>query len=138
MFNYYAGGENISLERPGELREDQREVLKAHGMDPDNLKVPDEVLDVCQKIMSNCNREIGVICGIDFMLNKRDGKWYYLENQSFPAIDEWATARGIPMPTNHDILGYTEVLRLDTQVRLESLDRLVEKRKREDKSTGSL
>lgn len=122
MFNYYAGGDNISLETPGDLDEEQKRVLRAHGIDPENPRVPDEVLDVCQNIMRKCNRELGVICGIDFMLNRGDGKWYYLENQSFPAIDEWAHNKGIKMPENHDLLGYIEVLAIDLRTRFEALE----------------
>lgn len=129
MFNYYAGGENISLEKPGKLTEEQKDVLRAHGIDPVDPKVPDEVLDVCRNIMLKCNREIGVICGIDFMLNRSDGKWYYLENQTMPAIDEWATANDIPMPENHDLLGYMDVLALDLKVRYEALEQTVAYRK---------
>lgn len=96
-------------------------ILKEHGLNPQNLKLPDEVMDVCTNIMQNCNREIGVLCGIDFMLNKNDSKWYYLENQAFPAIDEWAYGKRIKLPNGHNIDSYLEILKIELQTRYESL-----------------
>lgn len=128
MFNYYSGGGNISFNQPS-YSFDKTRVLEDHGFDVDNLSLPDEVLDVCSNIMENNNREIGVLCGIDFMLNKNDGKWYYLENQGFPAIEEWAQAKGIRISDNSTVKGYLKYLELELQPRYEALKLLVEKRK---------
>ena len=46
------------------------------------------------------NKTLGVICGIDFIYNEKDNKWYYLEIQAFPAIDEWAVTKGIKIPVS--------------------------------------
>lgn len=121
MFNYYSGGENINFPQPRYSSEKQA-VLKAHGFDPENLEIPVEVLDVCRNIMHNCNPELGVLCGMDFMLNKNDGKWYYLENQAFPAVEEWASRKGVSIPGSHTTKGYMKYLEIELQARGDALE----------------
>lgn len=134
MFNYYSGGENIYFNQP-KYSYEKSKVLTEHGFDINKLNLPNEVLDVCKNIMINCNREIGVLCGIDFMLNKLDEKWYYLESQAFPAIEEWAQQRRVTLPTTNSIKGYMKYLELELQPRYEALMLLVDK-KNEDKNRG--
>lgn len=131
MFNYYSGGGNIYFNQPRYSNE-KRDILKEHGFDLNDLHLPNEILDVCENIMLKCNREIGVLCGIDFMLNEADGKWYYLENQAFPAIDEWAQAKNISLPKGHDIKDYMKLLELELKTRYEALMMLVNKKRNED------
>ncbi len=57
------------------------------------------------------------------------GNWYYLENQAFPAIEEWAWERNIKVPKGTTIKGFLEYLELDLQARYEALNLLVAKRK---------
>lgn len=131
MFNYYSGGGNIYFNQP-RYSSEKESVLKEHGFDLNDLHLPLEILDVCKNIMLNCNRELGVLCGIDFMLNEADGKWYYLENQAFPAIDEWAQAKNISLPKKHDIASYLKILELELKARYEALMMLVDYKKQED------
>lgn len=128
MFGYYSGGGSISFFQPRFSSEKQR-MLKKLGFDEKNLEIPSEVLEVSQNIVTNCNRELGIICGIDFIQDGKDGKWYYLENQAFPAIDEWAQARDKKVPASHDIKGYLKYLELDIEARYEALNLTVLKRK---------
>lgn len=131
MFNYYSGGQNISFSQP-KYSSEKKEILNEHGFDVNNLTLPSELLDVCQNIMERCNREIGVLCGIDFMLNANDQKWYYLENQAFPTIEEWAQAKNISISTSHNIKGYMKYLELELEARYEALILLVNKQKGND------
>lgn len=137
MFNYYSGGQNISFSQP-KYSAEKTKILEEHGFDTEKLELPAGVLDVCCHIMQNLNREIGVLCGIDFMLNKKDGKWYYLENQAFPAIEEWADAKRITLPSSHKINGYLKYLEFELQARKEALDMLVHKRSKETEDGKSL
>lgn len=127
MFNYYSGGGDISFFQP-RFSSEKASVLKENGFDANDLKLPSEVVDVCRNIMANCNREVGILCGMDFMLNESDGMWYYLENQAFPAIDEWAQVKGITVPAVHNVNGYLRYLDLDLQARYEALKLSVNKR----------
>lgn len=127
MFNYYSGGQNIYFSQPSYSNEKVK-ILKEHNFDVNNLVLPDSILDVLKNIMEKCNREIGVMCGVDFMLNKNDNKWYYLENQAFPAIEEWAQAKRVSLPTSHTMKGYLELLEIELQARYEALMLTVEDR----------
>lgn len=128
MFNYYSGGLEIGLSQP-KYSSDKRDILIAHGFDMDNVRLPDEVADVVKNIMRNCNQEVGVMCGIDFILNAADGHWYYLENQAFPAIEEWAKPKGITIPGNHKLSGYIRYNEIELQAREEALRATINYRK---------
>ncbi len=133
MFNYYSGGDNISLEKPEFLNDEQKRTLAAHGIDPNNMQVPNEVMNVCRNIMANCNKELGVIAGIDFILNERDGHWYFLEFHSQPAIDEWADVRGIPLPPDDgEIENYIAREMYELVLRKEALTQIIEQRLKKD------
>lgn len=94
MFNYYSNGGNINLAQ-SRFNYVEKELLLSHGIDPDNAMVPEEVLEVARNIAVNCNRELGIMCGIDFILDEVTNKWYYLELQAYPAMDEWLIANRI-------------------------------------------
>lgn len=134
MFNYYSGGLEIGLSQP-KYSSDKQEILIAHGFDMDNLRVSEEVADVVKNIMLNCNEEVGVMCGIDFMLNAEDNHWYYLENQAFPAIEEWAKPRGISLPANHTLKHYVRYNEIELLAREEALRATIEYRK-QNRNTG--
>lgn len=137
MFNYYSGGESISLEKPGKIDEEKRAILESHGLDPNNLHVPEEILDVTKNLMHRCNKELGVMCGFDFILNRSDGRWYYLENQAYPAINEWAAARGIEVPEHTDYASYLAILTVELRARFEALMRTYEHKLQEVKEKGT-
>lgn len=120
MFNYYSCGGNISFSQPKYSREN-RSILLAHGIDPDNVVVPEEVLEVASLIARKCNRELGIMCGIDFILSKRDDKWYYLEIQAFPAIDEWASTKGIRKIKVNSVDDYINCCKIELEARYEAL-----------------
>jgi len=132
MFNYYSGGGNISFCQPRYSYEKQQ-ILEAHGIDPDNPMIPSDVLDVSSSIAQKCNRELGVMCGIDFILNKNDNKWYYLEIQGFPAIEEWADTKNIKpikVKTTDDYIKYLE---LDLEARHDALMMCMKKKYNKNK-----
>ena len=120
MFNYYSNGGNILFSQP-RFSYDNRNILKAHNIDPDNPTIPDTVLEIASSIMKKCNKELGIICGFDFILNEKDNKWYYLENQAFPAIDEWAATKGIRKLKVNSVDDYISYCALELEARYEAL-----------------
>lgn len=120
MFHYYSNGENISFCQPRYSLLKQ-EILEAHGINKDHPMVPDQVLKAASNIMQACNRELGIICGFDFIMNVHDGKWYYLENQAFPAINEWADTKHIKLRKTGNADFYLKVLELELEARYEAL-----------------
>ncbi len=120
MFNYYANGGSISFYQP-KYSTLTSKVLKDHNIDPTHPEIPEDVLTSCKNIMKKCNRELGIMVGFDFIYNDLDKTWYYLENQAFPAIDEWLVKNGSkPLKVNstQDML---MLFALEATARIESL-----------------
>lgn len=132
MFNYYSSGDSISFTQPRYSYEKQS-ILKEHGIDPNNPTIPEDVLEVATSIATKCNRELGIMCGIDFIFNKNDNKWYYLEIQSFPAIEEWATTKNIRIPTKHDVNNYIKYLAIELETRHDALMLYMQKKQTKSK-----
>lgn len=120
MFNYYSNGGNISFSQP-RYSDEKKAILKEHGIDPNNPSIPDEVLEVASLIAQNCNRELGIMCGIDFIFNELDKKWYYLEIQAFPAIEEWANTKNIKPIKVNNADDYVKYCALELEARYDAL-----------------
>lgn len=133
MFNYYSGGGEISFSQP-KYSYRSKEILEAHGISGEKPEVPEEVVEVCRSIVEKCNRQLGVICGFDFIFNETDNKWYYLENQAFPAIDEWIVAKGGKKPKPGGLENYVNYCALELETRHEAL--LLHTLKKDDAKNG--
>lgn len=120
MFNYYSDGGNISFYQP-KYSSEKSEILKSHGIDPNNPQIPSDVMEVASSIVQKCNPQLGIICGIDFILNEKDNKWYYLENQAFPAIEEWASRNNIRLNPIKNENDYIKYLIVELEARYEAL-----------------
>lgn len=131
MFNYYSGGGDIYFNQPRYSTEKEG-ILEAHGINPDNPQIPSEVLEVAKSIITKCNRQLGVICGMDFIFNEIDKKWYYLENQAFPAIEEWANERNIKVNSIKSIDDYIKYLSLELETRRDALIMYMNKKLSDD------
>lgn len=120
MFNYYSNGGNISFSQP-RYSDEKKTILKEHGIDSNNPTIPSDVLEVASLIAQNCNRELGIMCGIDFIFNELDKKWYYLEIQAFPAIEEWAVTKNIKSIKVNNTDDYIKYLALELEARYDAL-----------------
>ena len=132
MFNYSSIGDSILFTQPRYCYEKQV-ILKEHGIDPTNPTIPEQVLEVAISLATKCNRELGIICGIDFIFNKNDNKWYCLEIQTFPAIEEWAMTKNIRLPKQHDINNYIKYLQVELEARQDALMLYMEKKQTKTK-----
>lgn len=130
MFGYYSLGGEISFSQP-KYSDEKKEILKAHNIDEIHPEVPYEIRSVATNIMQECNKELGIIVGFDFIQNVKNGKWYYLENRAFPAIDEWAKIKGYTVPKVHNPKNYLKYLELDMAARYEALKLLIAKKEKE-------
>lgn len=130
MFGYYSLGGEISFSQP-RYSDEKKAILEAHNIDKDHPEVPLEIKNVAANIMQECNKELGIIVGFDFIQNAKNGKWYYLENQAFPAIDEWAKIKGYDIPKVHTPKNYLKYLELDMAARYEALKLLMAKKEKE-------
>lgn len=130
MFGYYSLGGEISFSQP-RYSDEKKKILAAHNIDTEHPEVPEEIRIVAENIMQECNKELGIIVGFDFIQNAKNGKWYYLENQAFPAVDEWAKIKGYDIPKVHNTKNYLKYLELDMAARYEALKLLMAKKEKE-------
>lgn len=93
--NTVAGGNSILLGKSGYSIE-EREILAAHGIDFVTGEVPESLRRIATKIAENCRREIGAICGMDFIYDDVSKTWKYLEEHEFPMLSSYAEAYGFP------------------------------------------
>lgn len=92
----------------------------AHGIDPGNPVVPTNVKKACINIAVNCHREIGTICGLDFIYDDEDKVWKYLEEHEYPMLYSYADKYNLPYDCNANDF-YTVHQLLDLRVRLHAL-----------------
>lgn len=137
MFNYYSNGEIISFYQP-KYSDEKKAILKAHNIDPNNPKVPDDIIEITSNIMEKCNKELGIICGFDFIQDDTDKKWYYLENQAFPAIDEWLLRKGMKCPVCKSLNDYVKYCALELEARYEALINLTKKKQHNERDIKKL
>lgn len=124
--NTVAGGESILLGRDNYSMIEQ-EILAAHGIDPHNADVPEDVMRACCNIAINCSREIGAIYGMDFIFDEKLGQWKYLEGHEYPMLYSYAEKYNLPYDDNSEDFYSTNQL-LDIDVRLQALALTMKKR----------
>ena len=117
--NTIAGGNSILLEKDN-YSELEQEILRAHGINPNDAILPPDVMNACTKIASNCSREVGAICGLDFIYDDEEKTWKYLEEHEYPMLYSYAEKYNLPY--NHNAKDfYTTNQLLDLRVRLHAL-----------------
>ncbi len=117
--NTIAGGNSILLGK-NNYSELEQSILVAHGIDPNNADVPQDVKNACIKVAINCRREVGSICGLDFIYDDEEKKWKYLEEHEYPMLYSYAEKYGFSYDSNADDFFTTDKL-LDQRIRLHAL-----------------
>lgn len=88
--NHAQGGGQINFMYSEHTDEQTRElhtqILHAHGLDPDNPKLPEMVLEWARQLGKAFRKE-GLYTGIDFVMNRNNGKFIILEMNQLPHID---------------------------------------------------
>ncbi|MDE6140962.1 MAG: hypothetical protein K2G03_00010 [Bacilli bacterium] len=134
--NTVSGGKSITLGENNYSKEEKR-VLLAHGIDPENATVPKDVEEAALSIAVNCRREIGAISGIDFIYDYKNNVWKYLEQQEYPMMYTYCKTYGLPYTTSaSDYKEYQVFIekqrRADIDSRLRSLALAMHKKKTTD------
>lgn len=124
--NTVAGGKSILLGKDNYSKHEQ-EILIAHGIVPNNANVPKNVMTACANIAVNCSREIGAICGIDFIFDEEERSWKYLEEHEYPMLYSYAEKYNLPYDCNA-VDFYTTNQLLDMNVRLHALALTMQKK----------
>jgi hypothetical protein len=119
LSNRAAGGSIIEFGAP-RYSTDKSRVLNAHGLDPKNLSLPEDVERAAVKIAEECNREFGMLCGFDFIYHAPGKQWYFLEANPNPSLATYALTRKKNMSDDYDYL--------DVEARREALRMCLMKR----------
>lgn len=117
--NTIAGGNSILLEKDS-YSELEQEILRAHGINPNNAIVPPDVMKACINIALNCSREVGAICGLDFIYDEEEKAWKYLEEHEYPMLYSYAEKYNLQYDSDEKNF-YTNNQLLDLRVRLHAL-----------------
>jgi hypothetical protein len=115
LSNRAAGGSIIAFGAP-KYSDDKRRVLQAHGFDPANLSLPIYVEQTAKKIAKICNRELGIISGLDFIYHAKEALWYFLEANHNPSMGTYALTKGKKIASER-----VSEFELDLEVRREAL-----------------
>lgn len=115
--NTVSGGENILLGENGYSDFDKR-MLDRHHIDSEQFQ---DVIESSLDAHQECQRELGIICGFDFIYDKNRGKWYMLEYHDKPMVGDYSRRNGIAYKTKQ------ERLEAEGRVRATSLDLVLKK-----------
>ena len=89
--------------------------------------LPKNVMDACINMAVNCSREVGAICGIDFIFDEEERSWKFLEEHEYPMLSSYAEKHNLPYDPNAPDF-YTTNQLLDINVRLHALALTMQKR----------
>ena len=117
--NTVAGGNSILLGKE-EYSNEEKRILLAHGINPSEAVVPEEIVKACNNVANNCSREIGAICGMDFIYDVNEHKWKYLEEHEYPMLYSYCEKYNIPYNVNEEDFYKVNML-IDIRARFDSL-----------------
>ena len=115
--NTLSGGENILLGEDHYLRAEQ-ELLDSHKIDSDQFR---DLVDASLDVHEECESELGLICGFDYIYDEERDKWFLLEYHSRPMVGDYSKRQGIPYQTREDHI------RAEGRVRATALSLLLKK-----------
>lgn len=98
--NTLSGGKNIVIGNDN-YSDQERNILDSHHIPSDKF---DEVIQASQDVHEECKRELGIICGFDYIYDQERKKWLLLEYHSRPMVGEYAKRQGLSYDTVEDKL----------------------------------
>ena len=98
--NTVAGGKYIILGKDN-YTESELNILKAH--DIYDGKLPESVNTFSSYIAKRLGIAYGAVCGWDFIYDKNEKKWYFLEVHTYPMLAAYAEICGMPYDNDDSI-----------------------------------
>ncbi len=93
--NTAAGGENCLID--GEYHTDEeKDLLRLHHIDSDGFH---QVLEASKDVHEKFRREIGVLCGFDYIYDPERDQWFLLEYHNRPMVGDYSKRCGVPYDT---------------------------------------
>lgn len=115
--NQAIGGQGILIGKQ-EYTEEEKEILKMHEI---SFDIPLQIKNAAISLAKNCRKEIGAITGVDFIYDKNQKRWYYLEQQEYPMLISYAEKYGKEYSLDFkDFNKYHRIV--DIEARLKSLN----------------
>lgn len=133
--NTVSGGNSLLLGR-NDYSKLEQEILRAHGIDPNNANVPQTVASAARKIAITSRRPIGAISGMDFIFDEETQEWKYLEQHEYPMLGTYAEAYGLPYTSIEDPNYFTIHFAVDIDARLHSLALAMQKKQAMNNEEG--
>ena len=81
----------------------------------------------CINVATKCKREVGAICGMDFIYDEEERIWKYLEEHEYPMLYSYAEKYNLSYDSNKKDF-YTTNQLLDMRVRLHALALTMQKK----------
>lgn len=98
--NTLSGGENILI---GEDYYDSniKSILDSHNINSEEF---DKLIESSKDVHEEFEKELGIICGFDYIYDKERENWYLLEYHSRPMLGDYSKRQGISYNTLEDRL----------------------------------
>ncbi len=123
--NTMAGGHSILLGKTN-YAEGEKRILLAHNINPQEDKLPSEIEKAVTNIAKYCKREIGAICGLDFIFDIEENNWKFLEEHEYPMLYSYAEKYNLPQNYDNDFYNTQQLL--DIQARIHALNLVMRKK----------
>ena len=96
--NTLSGGKNILL---GEkvYSNKEKDLLESHNIESNDFN---NLIDASSKTHKECKKELGILCGFDYIYDEDKNKWYLLEYHSKPMVGDYSIRQNIPYRTKED------------------------------------
>lgn len=98
--NTLSGGENILLGENNYLKEEKK-LLRLHDIGNDKFE---DLINSSLHINKEFKKELGIICGFDYIYDKDKEKWFLLEYHSRPMVGDYSKRNNISYITKEDRL----------------------------------
>ena len=98
--NTLSGGENILLGEDN-YKELEKTLLENHNINSNQFS---SLIETTKGVHEKYNKELGIICGFDYIYDKNRDKWYLLEYHSRPMVGDYSKRQGIFYETSVDKL----------------------------------
>ena len=97
--NTLSGGDNIII--GSDYTSDERRVLDSHRYDRDEF---DSLFQASKSVHEHCKKELGIICGFDYIYDFERDKWFFLEYHTKPMLKSYCNYQGIDYNNDADRL----------------------------------
>jgi len=98
--NTLSGGRNLLLEEDN-YNDFEETLIESHNLDGEDFY---NLVENTKSVHEEFKKELGIICGFDYIFDKDKEKWYLLEYHSRPMVGDYSKRQGISYQTKEDRL----------------------------------